>query len=142
MFANVTALLVDSHAKCLTPVIGGDFNSRPGDLNKICNMNYATNIDQITNSHGTSYFIDICNVGNVFPVNHIRYKGKQFPGKYTYHKSGKNSQIDFVMTNKEGLQCISQFTIVDLNWHLSDHLPLHLYLEVNENISASGLLRH
>ena len=141
MFADISAHLIDCTNKLLTTIIGGDFNSRPGNFYNFCNMNYAPNKDQITNSHGTTYFTDLCNIGNVFPINHLKYKGKQFPGKYTYHKSGKNSQIDFVLTNKSGLQNISLFSIVDTNWHLSDHLPLHISMDVNENISACGLYR-
>jgi len=140
MFAEISAHLVDCHNKSHTPIIGGDFNSRPGNFDIFCNMNYAPNQDQNRNSHGT-YFTDLCNIGSVFPLNHLKYKGKQFPGKYTYHKSGKNSQIDFVLTNKSGLQNISDFSIVDTNWHLSDHLPLHTSMNVNENISAGGLYR-
>ena len=140
MFADVASLLIDCKEKLLTPMIGGDFNSRPGDINQFSDMNYTSNMDKTSNNHGTTYFPDICKTGDIFPLNHLKYKNKQYIGNFTYHKTGKNSQIDFVLTNKNGMYYIRDFQIINTNWHLSDHRPVYLKLDVRQAICTTSLL--
>ena len=63
MFAEVGALLADCDQKGLIPYVGGDFNSRPGDLHLIntdTTWTYVKNIDSKTNKHGRTLFRDLC----------------------------------------------------------------------------------
>ena len=69
-----------------------------------------------------------------------RYYDKVWDGKLTYHKANKSSQIDFVFTNKEGRKQITQFSIIETKWHLSDHLPLVLKLNLPFRISTNMIL--
>ena len=141
MFSDVASLLLDCKEKSIVPIVGGDFNARPGDLNTYFNsMNYTSNIDRNSNNHGKTYFPDICKTGDIFPLNHLKYKKKQYTGAYTYHKTGKNSQIDFVLTNRLGMNYITDFQIPSSNWHLSDHRPVYINMKVSEICSATGLL--
>ena len=70
-------------------MIGGDFNSRPGDINQLFDMNYTSNIDKTSNNHGTTYFPDMCKTGDIFPLNQLKYNNKHYTGNFTYHKTGK-----------------------------------------------------
>ena len=63
----------------------------------------------------------------IYPVNHLKYKGKIFPSEHTYRKSGKKSHIDFVLTDKIGRNYIDKFKVLNENWHLSDHMPMYKY---------------
>ena len=62
MFADVGALLAECKEKGLTPYVGGDFNSRPGDLNVLDDddtWKYEPNVDNNTNKHGRRFFKDL-----------------------------------------------------------------------------------
>ena len=92
--------------------MGGDLNCRFGDMNTLFNVDhlvYEPNVDGTSNKHGSIYGKDICSASGIFPLNHLMHKGKPFEGDFTYHKGGKKSQIDFVFTDKEGLQLIKNF---------------------------------
>ena len=85
--------------KGVTPFIGGDFNSRMGDLNLFfyaMNWKYAKNVDTYMNKHG-AYFSSICDLLKLSPLNHCIYCDKRFEGKFTYY-----TQIDFAIINSEG----------------------------------------
>ena len=116
-----------------TPYIGGDFNSRLGNLNILSQRSlkwrYNNNFDDIVNGHGR-LLSNVSELHNILPLNHCCYYDKVFDGKFTYHKAGKRSQIDFVFTNQGGRKFITDFKIRDTDWHLSDHLPLHLHLRL------------
>ena len=43
-------------------------------------------------------------------------------------KVGKQSQIDFGFTNRNGRKFVSNFQIIDTKWHFSDHLSMLLSL--------------
>ena len=79
------------------PYIGGNCNSRIGDINKLSEKSlkwrYSKNVDQYTNSH-CALFSDMCELLNILPLNHSFYGGKYFVGGYTYFKGNKKSQID------------------------------------------------
>lgn len=142
MFTDIINLLMNCKERNIIPILGGDFNCRPGNLNSLdVNMKYAENVDKNSNKHGITYFKDICTVGNVFPINHLIFRKKQFPGAFTYHKSDKHSQIDFVLTNNIGIRSVECFSIIDKDWHLSDHLPISLSIKTTEAISASCILK-
>ena len=129
--------------KGFIPYIGGDFNSRLGDINtlsqKILKWRFQENVDVITNSHGRQ-LISICELHNILPLNHCLYYSKTWQGKFTYYKAGNSSQIDFILTNRHGRKFVTDFNIVETGWHLSDHLPLVLKLQLPFQISADMLL--
>ena len=125
------------------PFIGGDFNARVGDLNKMSRTalkwRYEPNIDTKTNSHGKQ-LMDICHHQRILPINHCIYYNKSWDGKYTYYKAGKQSQIDFCLTSQYGRNCITKFKILDESSHISDHLPLALSLSLSTIIDSRVLL--
>ena len=85
--------------------LGGDFNSRPGDLRQLGNnvsWHYADNIDTKTNKHGTTYFRDICKVGDIKPINGLKYLGKKMDNDFTFMRKNGKSQIDYCLTNTDG----------------------------------------
>ena len=128
-FARLCVLLMDSRKKNLTPFIGGDFNCRPGNLNELpLGWTYSNNCDSKTNSYGTTYFYDLCMSCAIMPINHLRYKEKIFMGGFTYTKSDKKSQIDFILTTSNGRENVQELLLIDDDWHLSDHRPLQLNL--------------
>ena len=144
MFSDLSNLLISSNERCLIPVMGGDMNCRFGNLNDTFRnrkLIYEKNTDEINNYHGRTYGADVCNSGNVFPLNHLRYKSKVFDGGYTYYKSDKRSQIDYAFTNDEGMKHIEDFTLIADSWHLSDHLPISVDICLPEAINCSFLLR-
>ena len=109
-----------------TPYMGGDYNSRLRDLNKLSQKTlkwrYMPNVDVVVNSHGR-LLTGVCELHWILPLNHCCYYKKLWDGKFTYHKAGKSSQIDFIFTNQHGHKYITDFEIIDKSWHLSDHLP-------------------
>ena len=125
------------------PYIGGDYNSRLGDLGVLSQQSlkwrYDSNVDDTMNSHGRQ-LAGICELHNILPLNHCKYYDKTWDGKFTYHKAGKSSQIDFVLTNNQGRKQVLDFIINDTSWHLSDHLPLALHLSLPLQISMDMLL--
>ena len=127
----------------IIPFIGGDFNSRLGDLNQISAQSlkwiYNANIDTKTNSHGTS-LADVCQLHKILPLNHCRYRNKKWDGKFTYFKAGKQSQIDFCLTTQHGRQLVKDFKIPENDWHFSDHLPVDVSLSLIKMIDAHMLL--
>ena len=129
--------------KGFVPFMGGDYNSRLGDINllsqRTLKWRYTQNLDQIMNSHGRE-LADICELQKVLPLNHCCYYDQVWDGKYTFYKAGKRSQIDFIFTNHEGRRRIIDFKIIDTSWHLSDHLPLSLKLRLPHQISTDMLL--
>ena len=124
------------------PFMGGDYNARLGDLGilaqKTLKWRYSTNIDSNINSHGR-LLADICELHNILPLNHCNYYDRIWDGRFTYHKAGKSSQIDFVFTNQQGRKYITDFKIIDSSWHMSDHLPLSLHLRLPFQISMDML---
>ena len=144
MFSELGSFLLSLREKKLIPFVGGDLNCRFGDLNLLQDDNgllYDNNIDSITNKHGITYGKDICTVGDVFPVNHLIYRGKVFEGDFTYFKGGKKSQIDFVYSCKDGLKIIKNFTIQKDNWHLSDHRAISVELSAYRMVNSAFLLK-
>ena len=142
MFADLTDLMLKCQENNLIPILGGDLNCRPGNLNDIpANMNYSENIDKTSNAHGRTYFPDICSISKIFPINHLNYKQKSFMGNFTYHKADKHSQIDFALTNNIGIRSVEDFSIISENWHLSDHKPITLSIKATEAINAICILR-
>ena len=130
-------------SKGYTPYIGGDFNSRIGDIGVIAEKSlkwkFEDNIDKGENGNKSS-FTDMCEVMNILPLNHCIYKKKTFAGGHTYFKGGKKSEIDFIVTNNVGRRNVEDFTMVTEGWHFSDHIPLDLKSRLNYDISALSLL--
>ena len=125
-----------------TPFLGGDYNARLGDLNVLSQQTlkwrYTPNIDNVVNGHGR-LLSDMCEHNKILPLNHCCYYNKIWDGKFTYHKGGKCSQIDYVLTNQEGRKFVHNFRIMDTSWHLSDHLQIHLELRLPLKISMDML---
>ena len=144
MFADVGALLADCDQKGLVPYVGGDFNSRPGDLHLIntdTTWTYESNIDNKTNKHGKTFFHDICCAGNLKPINGMKYYGKTFDNNFTFIRSNGQSQIDFCLTNTTGRKTMKNFKILVDDWHISDHRPISLEVEVECKIDLGWLLK-
>ena len=122
------------------PYIGGDFNSRIGDINAFSQdhlkWRYSNNVDSISNQHGKS-LLEVCDVHHIQPINHCNYYNTQFDGCFTYWKGEKKSQIDFLITNSEGRRLITEFNIIQTGWHTSDHLPLELKVEIPLHMNAA-----
>ena len=117
--------------KGFTPDVGGDFNSRLGDLNELSQMTlkwrYDANVDTVSNSHGAQ-LKGICELHQILPLNHCRFYNHCWDGKFTFQKPGRQSQIDFCLTTHNGRRYARNFKIIDKGWHLSDHLSLSLSL--------------
>ena len=144
MFTELGSYIMDCHERNKVVFIGGDFNSRPGDLNEIRTDNlwrYDENVDKNNNSHGRTFFKDFCTTADVMPLNHLNYKNRKFIGDFTYEKAGKNSQIDYVLTDKEGRNLVTQFFVVQNNWFLSDHKPVFISLSLSFSTPASILYK-
>ena len=144
MFSDLGSLLIDCREKGLIPFIGGDFNSRPGELRQLGNdisWIYADNVDTKSNKHGTTYFRDLCKIGDVKPVNGLKYLGKKMENDFTFLRRNGKSQIDFCLTSTDGRKRIKKFQIVKNDWHLSDHRPINLLVEINVNTNISELIK-
>ncbi len=121
--------------------VGGDFNSRPGNLQRINPQNrfrYRPNTDQATNTHGTQ-FGDLCRTTNLIPLNHLEYGNKHYDGQYTYYKGNKKSQIDYVLTDKNGLNCVEELKFINKDWHASDHVPITISVNIQSSTDLKML---
>ena len=127
-FGHLTQLQCECASHKQIPILGGDFNSRVGDLNNIkvngMDWRYEKICDEGTNLYGRTYFKDLCRINKILPINHLTYKNKIFAGDFTYIKSKKKSQIDFCLTYEEGRKYITDSNVLTYSWHLSDHRPL------------------
>ena len=79
------------------PYMGGDHNIE---------MEITPNVDVVVNSH-RRLLIGVCELHRILPLNHCCYYGKLWDGKFTYHKAGKSSQIDYIFTNQQGHKYIT-----------------------------------
>ena len=141
MFADVDAMLTKCVQNGYIPFFGGDFNSRLGNLNELASTwKYEDNCDTRSNSHGRTLMTDICKRNKMYPVNHLKHKGIVFDGGFTYIKNDKKSQIDYVITNRQGRGNIVSFHIIKTNWHISDHRPIALEITCNNEIRSDIIL--
>ena len=142
MFTDVDQMLSKCRENGYTPFIGGDFNSRLGDLNKLTpnTWKYEDNCDRITNKHGRTLMSDICKKNKVYPINHLKHKGVVFHGDHTYIKNEKKSQIDYAITNSKGRGEVVTFKVIDTNWHISDHRPIALKINFSSKIRSDVIL--
>ena len=127
----------------MIPFIGGDFNSCIGDPSSFVNSlswTYNSNIDTITNKHGRTFFRDFCSTCDIMPINCLKYRNINIDNDYTFIGGNGQSQIDIVLTDNRGKRDIRCFKILNENWHLSDHRPIVLEIEVSSNIDISRLL--
>ena len=141
MFAELDSLL----SRCIEcdyiPFIGGDFNSRLGDLNLLSkSWHYSKNVDVTTNIHGRTFMTDVCKRNDTYPINHLKYKCTNFGGDFTYIKNEKKSQIDFTLTNSDGRNHITSFSIINQDWHISDHRPVCVDVCIDCTTSSNSLL--
>lgn len=124
------------------PYVGGDFNSRIGNINMISlkslNWRYAENSDTVINLN-MIHFSNMCEVLKILPLNHCKYSHKEFDGGYTYFKADKKSQIDYVMTNNAGRKNVTDFKLITYGWHFSDHLPVDLTVRIKYHIDPLAI---
>ena len=139
-FADLNNKLLENTRADIKTLIGGDFNSRPGDLNKmeLDNYTFSENVDRTTNAHGT-LFTDMCRNGNVTPLNHLQHGNKNFPGKHTFYRGNRKSQIDFVITNRKGLDIIEELKFIENDWHISDHIPISTKISIPHTVDLKTL---
>ena len=144
MFGTLGSHVLSLHEKNLIPILGGDMNCRFGELNNAFQeqrLAYLDNKDNVSNHHGRTYGIELCNSCKIFPLNHLRMYNKTHQGDFTYFKAERKSQIDLVFTNRAGIKYVKGYDICNESWHLSDHRPLCLELKAVESISCQSLLR-
>ena len=130
-------------SKGYVPYIGGDLNSRIGDISKISekslNWRYDKNVDNNTNLNYNN-FSNICEILKILPLNHCIYGDSKFEGNWTYFNANRKSQIDYVLTNNKGRQHVQTFTIIKTGWHFSDHLPIEIEINAPINIDIYTIL--
>ena len=143
MFSSLSSDIIDTTNKGLVPIIGGDFNARAGNINDWLlggtSWSYNENIDKTTNKHGRTFFKDLCLTAGIMPINCLAFKSN-IDNKYTYYSGQGKSQIDFALTNLAGRRFINSFKVINHNWHLSDHCPIHLDLSLKFDIDLSILI--
>ena len=116
MFSDLASSIYECIENERVPFVGGDFNSRLGDLNNFAhsiglNWKYSQNMDSNTNSH-SRLLRDLCNLCKVLPFNHLKFCNTQFPGHFTFFRNGKKSQIDFLLSNNVGRRCVTNYDII------------------------------
>ena len=118
--------------------VAGDFNARPGFNDGI--WNYEPNKDVVTNKHGRTCFRDLCMSTDIRPVNSLKYGRRVVHNDFTYFGGNGKSQIDFCLTDNVGKKCINSFKIISDDWHVSDHKPISLEVQVFSTINISALV--
>ena len=144
MFGDLAAFLKSLQEKKLNPIMGGDLNCRFGNLNLLrqdTRLLYGENADVSSNKHGLTYGKDLCMIGDVFPLNHLIYRGRTFDGDCTYFKGNKKSQIDYVFINKNGMKLVENFSIQKDDWHLSDHRPILVTIHAARMFNSGFILK-
>ena len=74
MFGDLSVLLMTSRERNLIPILSGDLNCRYANLNTLLDddtLLYSNNVDDYRNNHGETYGKDLCNVADIFPLNHL-----------------------------------------------------------------------
>ena len=143
MFSDVANITETARRKGLIPYVGGDFNSRLGDLNEFrtdCSWKYEPNIDSVVNKHGKTLFKDMCTAADINPINGVKYKKRRFDNEYTFIRANGKSQIDFVLTDGAGRMKVRKLEMVQDGWHISDHRPVTLEITVDQEVDAQTLL--
>ena len=90
---------------------------------------YDNNADTSENAHGRN-MINMCKNLDLYPVNHLNFKGRRFKGAKTYRK-GETwiSQLDWLFCSSQLLQLIQHFAIAHNAPFMSDHAALIATLE-------------
>ena len=137
MFSRLASDIISSRENGMIPLIGGDFNSRIGDPSSFVNSSswsYNINIDTITNKHGRTFFRDFCSTCDIMPINCVKFRNLDIDNDFTVIGGNGRSQIDFALTDAQGKREIQCFKILNEDWHLSDHRPIVLEIEVSAYI--------
>ena len=108
LFPDLAKTLIDCNERGIVPIIGGDFNSRPGNFEILDDdeWKYEQNMDIRTNKHGRTFLRDLCQSCKVKPVNGLIYRNRVFHNDFTFFRGSAKSQIDFSMTNRKGRKYI------------------------------------
>ena len=83
---------------------------------------------------------DMFEISQILPLNHCKYYENCFEGHWTYFKGNKKSQIDFVLTDKKGRRNVTSYEIVKARWHISDHLPIDMTINIPYDINIMEIL--
>ena len=52
----------------------------------------------------------------------------------------KKSQVDYGLTNRNGRKCVKSFAVINENWHMSDHKPIALNVEIDTTVTCEAIL--
>ena len=81
-----------------TVIVVGDHNGRFGKL-EFHNRLYVQNVDTTKNAQGELLRSIYCECG-FYPLNHLQTGNRIFHGDFTFIRGEKQSQVDFLFTNK------------------------------------------
>ena len=124
-FSDIQCQALENEGKI---ILIGDVNSRMGDLDRLQHAErgiaYSSNVDACENVHGRT-MINICGNLELYPINHLIFRGRKFKGTKTFRK-GENwiSQLDWLFCSSQLLPLINHFDIVQDTPFKSDHAAL------------------
>ena len=124
-FSDIQSQAIDSENKI---VLIGDVNSRMGDLHRLDDIErgivYASNVDATENAHGRN-MLNICKNLDLYPVNHLTFRGNCFKGGKTFRKRERwISQLDGLFCSAQLLHLIHDFDLVQNVPFMSDYAAL------------------
>ena len=121
---------------------GGDINSRIGNKHlhiPFSGSYYNHNVDEVVNSHGRE-IRKLCRSYNSYVVNNLVIGDRQFQSNFTFHRGDSKSQNDIILANKSGLESLNSFSLHEIGWNPSDHIPISLKCDLCiETISVGKL---
>ena len=74
-------------------------------------------------------------------VNGLKYRGLTLDNDFTYIRKNGKSQIDFCLTNTHGKTKIKNFNIASTDFHISDHRPITLVVEIGMGPDLTGIYK-
>ena len=113
----------------------GDHNGRMGDFDFPGKI-YDLNVDRSTNAQGI-LLASIYKSCEFYPINHLNIGYYTYTGNFTYVKSDKKSQIDYLFTNRH--YKVKSFNIVEKSLESSDHKMLQCSLRLTLTLSTKAL---
>ena len=133
-FSNESFAIIHEHS-CGTEdkvIILGDLNARMGNLDIFndgqIDVSYQDNADPVSNANGRDV-ATLCQANSLKPVNHMKYRSKQFDGNLTFRKKDRwISQLDWSLVSNACIQNIVSFNILQTATLPSDHAPITLTL--------------
>ena len=123
-------------------VIGGDLNSRVGDLivtPPCAQTKYRINPDQGRNAHGT-VLAKFCKTFHCYVLNNLAMRNLHFDGKNTLHKGDRSSQVNLCLANLTALHAVDTFEIKDIGWNPPDHFPICTTFRLPTSVNNLAIL--